>query len=109
LLINENGFVGTIPSEIGNLRLFNLYTHFNKLSGPIPNELWNNRDLIDLRLDNNKFDGTLSQRIGDLSQLRDLRLANNSFTGNLPVLLFRLDTIGKPGPALSAGSTTVGV
>jgi hypothetical protein len=79
-----------------------MYAHFNKLSGPIPEELWNNRDLIDLRLDNNEFDGTLSQRIGDLSQLEDLRLANNSFTGNLPVLLFRLDGIGKLEPVYYA-------
>jgi hypothetical protein len=98
----SNGFDGAIPSEIGNLRLFHLYAHSNKLAGPIPEELWNNRDLIDLRLDNNEFDGTLSQRIGNLSQLRDLRLANNSFTGNLPVLLFRLDGIGKLEPVCSA-------
>jgi hypothetical protein len=102
LLIYENGFDGTIPSEIGNLRLFHVYAHFNKLAGPIPEEFWNNRDLIDLRLDNNELDGTLSQRIGDLSELRDLRLANNSFTGNLPVLLFRLDGIGKSEPVCEA-------
>jgi Leucine-rich repeat (LRR) protein len=101
LLLYSNGFDGTIPSEIGNLRLFHLYAHSNKLSGPIPEEFWDNRDLIDLRLDNNELDGTLSQRIGNLGQLRDLRLANNSFTGNLPVLLFRLDGIGKLEPVCS--------
>jgi hypothetical protein len=95
LLINDNGFNGAIPSEIGNLSLFHLYAHFNRLSGPIPDELWNNRNLVDLRLDNNNLVGPLSQRIGDLGQLRDLRLANNTLTGNLPVLLFRLDGIGK--------------
>jgi hypothetical protein len=102
LLIYENGFTGAIPEEIGNLRLFHLYAHANRLSGPIPDGLWDNRDLIDLRLDNNGFSGTLSQRIGDLSQLRDLRLANNTFTGNLPALLFRLDGIGKSEPVFSA-------
>jgi hypothetical protein len=102
LLIYENGLTGAIPAEIGNLRLFHFYAHFNRLSGPIPNGFWNNRDLIDLRLDNNRFSGALSQRIGDLSQLRDLRLANNTFTGNLPALLFRLDGIGKSEPLCPA-------
>jgi hypothetical protein len=109
LIINGNEFVGTIPSEIGNLRLFNFYAHFNRFSGPIPDGLWMNSDLVELRLDNNNFNGTLSQRIGDLSELADLRLSNNSFTGNLPALLFRLDRIGKCKSERSACTVAVEV
>lgn len=94
MLLYQNSFEGTIPAEIGNLRLFQFLAQFNQLTGPLPDTLWLNRDLDILRLDNNQFTGLVSQRIGDLANLRDLRLSNNTFTGDLPALLWRLNELG---------------
>jgi hypothetical protein len=68
---------------MGNLDLLQFQAHLNNFSSTIPDDFWNNKRLIDLRLDGNQFSGTISPLIGSLDRLVDLRLGGNLFTGTL--------------------------
>jgi hypothetical protein len=94
LYIYNNAFSGTLPSEIGNLRLQHFLAYSNRFDGPIIEELFESIEMTMLRLDGNNFSGKLSDKIGDLSGLRDLRLGGNDLSGSVPASLFRLSQLG---------------
>ncbi|HWR66055.1 MAG TPA: hypothetical protein VN364_08045, partial [Bellilinea sp.] len=84
-------FTGPIPPELGNLtNLIDLWLDNNQLSGPIPSELGNLSPLIVLSLDNNQLVGTIPTDLGDLGSLYDLKLQNNPLTGSIPMSFMKL-------------------
>merc|ERR1719253_2074627 len=54
------------------------------ISGPIPTEIGNLRNMAVLELTNNTMAGALPTQLGELSKLQELKLGNNSFTGSIP-------------------------
>ncbi|HVS62314.1 MAG TPA: Calx-beta domain-containing protein [Thermoanaerobaculia bacterium] len=85
LRLIENGLVGTIPAEIGDLsRLRNLNLIGNRLGGEIPDDFW---DLIQLEvvvLSFNELSGSLSPAIGRLTALRAFYASVNRLSGPIP-------------------------
>ena len=53
----------------------------NQLSGPIPPELGNMRQMAELYLYGNALSGPLPESLGDLTELAYLHLHNNNLTG----------------------------
>ena len=95
LIMYNNMFTGTIPSNIGLLsNLEKLQLHGNAISSTIPNDLYLATQLKELRLDKNLITGTISTMIGDLVNLADLRIGENPLTGTLPAEIARLSNLG---------------
>jgi len=112
MALNANQLMGTIPSELGNMK-HNQLLHLqdNMLTGAIPSELGqltgnkfllleNNNltgtiapDLIagmsdslqSLQLHGNQLSGHLPSELGLCSKLSTLTVANNTLTGSIPV------------------------
>lgn len=80
---------------MGSNRIVELIAHENMLDGTIPEALFNNIDMKNLRLDANNFSGRLSSAIGDLLNLVELRLGRNKFSGSLPSSLWKLTKLRK--------------
>jgi len=83
--LSSKGITGAIPAEIGNLKnLTHLYLYNNQLSGSIPLSIWNMKNLQLLYLSKNKLNGTIPLSIGQLTNLVDLRLNENQLSGSIP-------------------------
>jgi protein brassinosteroid insensitive 1 len=81
----ENELKGEIPASLaGARRLENLILDYNGLTGGIPPELVNCKDLIWLSLGSNKLSGPVPAWLGRLNNLANLKLDNNSFSGQIP-------------------------
>lgn len=86
LVLRENGHVGPIPHELGNLtRLTILDLHKNNLNGSIPVSLGRITDLRSLDLSRNKLSGSVPNI--SLPSLRILDLNQNHLQGSLPITL----------------------
>jgi hypothetical protein len=86
---------GTLSPVEGTTKLVALQVHDNSLGGTIPESLYSNVDILQLRLDQNTFVGPISNDIGALTKLKDLRLNLNFFTGTLPASFINLSDLGK--------------
>ena len=85
LWLRENNLSGTIPPEIGNLKLMSsLHLSLNELTGDIPSQIWQLTELTILDLQSNKLTGTIPPEIGNLKLLGFLYLAGNELTGEIP-------------------------
>ncbi|KAJ0963817.1 hypothetical protein J5N97_028939 [Dioscorea zingiberensis] len=85
LFLQETSLSGQIPYEIGNLKnLTYLDLSVNSLSGSIPESIGNLGALNYLYLSDNKLNGTIPQSIGQLSGLLELNLKHNALTGIIP-------------------------
>ncbi|XVF63272.1 hypothetical protein PTKIN_Ptkin09bG0074400 [Pterospermum kingtungense] len=85
LELDNNGFTGTIPPQIGSckkLALLNLAE--NQLNGTLPVELGNLTNLEVLKLQHNKLSGPIPSEIGGLSMLSTLNVSRNSLNGTIP-------------------------
>ena len=80
---------------MGSNRIFELIAHENMFDGTIPESLFNNIDMTNLRLDGNNFRGQISSAIGDLLSLAELRFGRNKFSGSLPSSLWKLTKLRK--------------
>ncbi|OEL16345.1 putative LRR receptor-like serine/threonine-protein kinase [Dichanthelium oligosanthes] len=81
-----NDFRGQLPSSIGNLSgsLAVLWLRDNKISGPIPPEMGNLKNLNTLCMDYNRFTGSIPPTIGNLKNLVVLAIAQNRLSGTIP-------------------------
>ena len=85
LYLRENNLSGMIPPEIGNLKqISSLHLALNDLTGHIPTELGRLAALEILELQGNKLTGEIPPVIGDLKLLFSLYLSSNELTGNIP-------------------------
>jgi hypothetical protein len=83
--LGNNGLVGTVPSEFGNMeRLGSLLLQNNALNGTLPDEISLLSRLSRLQLDFNNFEGPLPEGLGNLTMLEELTLQGNSFSGEIP-------------------------
>lgn len=86
--------VGTIPSELGNMReVRDLRLSNTELEGTIPEELWNLKSLWRLDIYGANFTGTISEKIGQMADLGVLRISDNNFSGTLPSALNTLPSL----------------
>ena len=85
LNLTENGLLGMIPLEIGNLgNLRILSLSINQLSGEIPSSIGQLKELTTLYLENNQLSGNIPVELGDLTNLTMAYLYNNQLSGNIP-------------------------
>ncbi|XP_010938089.2 leucine-rich repeat receptor protein kinase HPCA1 isoform X1 [Elaeis guineensis] len=105
--VSDNQLSGPIPiSKNGAPGLDQLlhtkHFHFtkNKLSGPIPDQLFSsNMSLIHILFDGNELTGEIPASIGLVESLEVLRLDRNSLTGSVPSSINKLTTISELGLA----------
>ena len=91
LSLRENNLSGTIPPEIGNLKLIDsLNLSLNELTGNIPPELGKLTSLEILDMQANQLTGEIPPDIGNLKQLGFLNLESNELNGNIPPELGKL-------------------
>ncbi len=108
LILSNNQLTGSLPASIGagvsvavraknadgggsgeiaGLKsLTKLDASYNKLSGALPNELWNLSGLKELTLSGNRFTSEIPSRIVFLQSLEVLAMQNAGLTGTLPEL-----------------------
>ena len=88
LNLRENGLLGTIPPEVGNLSaLKQLNLQRNELYGPFPLQLLQLGDLEVLNLRSNRLSGPIPAELATLTSLRTLNLSWNQHTGRIPTEL----------------------
>jgi uncharacterized protein (TIGR02145 family) len=80
-----NNLSGELPVELGNLKdLEMLDLNQNSLTGPLPQELFNLANLKALIFYANQLTGTIPTNIGNLSKATHIDFSNNNLTGNIP-------------------------
>ncbi|KAH6559359.1 hypothetical protein KP509_1Z012100 [Ceratopteris richardii] len=89
------GLRGRIPdgvlSSLSELRVLSL--HSNKLSGPLPEDLFNCTKLRSIFLQHNFFSGELP-RLSPITPLIRLNLAYNNFSGTIPASYASFERLG---------------
>ena len=95
LVMRANNLTGTLPPELGNLRnLVGLRLSENEgLTGQIPPELGNLERLQVLLLRYNSLFGSIPPEVGSLGKLRGLDLSQNSLSGAIPPELQNLEQL----------------
>ncbi len=85
LRLGNNGLVGRIPPEIGELlTLKMLVLSKNRISGPLRAEVGKLGNLESLHLSGNQVAGEIPPELGRLKNLRFLYLGRNRLTGSIP-------------------------
>lgn len=75
--LSENFFQGEIPTEIGRLKLENLYLNHNMLLGQVPAELFNVSTSKGFNIAANSITGTLPTEVGNLVHVQWMNLYGN--------------------------------
>ncbi|XP_021297279.1 probable leucine-rich repeat receptor-like protein kinase At5g49770, partial [Herrania umbratica] len=93
----KNKLSGPIPSQLfkSDMTLIHLLFESNQLTGTLPSTLGLVQTLEVVRFDNNSLDGHLPLNLNNLTSVQDLFLSNNKLTGPLPNLtgMDRLNTL----------------
>eukprot|EP01018_Ginkgo_biloba_P025394 Gb_10165 [translate_table: standard] len=96
LVLRENGHIGSIPPELGNLtRLHTLDLHGNNLNSVIPPTLGKLNHLQLLDLSRNRFTGRIPSSFQGLESLNILDLNQNLLEGPIPEQLGKLFSLRK--------------
>ena len=83
--LSHNFLSGPIPSEVSQLKnINNLILTGNQLSGEIPDGIGECTVLQGLWLDNNLFEGTIPQSLSNIKGLIALHLSRNKLSGTIP-------------------------
>ena len=65
----------------------------NRLSGSIPDELYQATALSRVRLQNNTLSATLSPKLGQMVKLEELQLGDNDIAGTIPPVFYTMPSI----------------
>ncbi|CAL4966730.1 unnamed protein product [Urochloa decumbens] len=85
LNIGYNSFTGSIPPEIGQLKMLDVLNFSsNNLSGQIPWQISNLTSLQVLDLSNNQLTGEIPPTLSDLHFLSIFNVSNNQLEGHVP-------------------------
>ena len=85
LSLGDNGLTGSIPPEIGNMKnLTALQLGDNQLTGTIPPELGQLPLLQHLDITGNQLSGPIPPEFGGLASLRELHASDNNLSGPVP-------------------------
>lgn len=102
LNLSENRLSGELPAELGNLRqLRELRLDNNQLSGGIPPELGNLANLEGLHMVRNRLSGPIPPELGNLTSMREIRIWGNDLTGEIPSTLANLTGLTRFSVALN--------
>ncbi len=94
LVLVDNNLTGSIPPELGDLRdLAILRLNGNQLTGIIPSELGNLKKLYFLNLAGNQLSGPIPLELTTMERLSDLYLGQNQLTGTIPPQLASLQQL----------------
>ena len=104
LRLGDNGLMGPMPPEIGDLASLEVLLlgsgsygtgeeESNELTGPIPAELGKLASLRILTLADNSLSGPIPPELGRLSSLTSLWLFDNQLTGTIPSALGNLTNL----------------
>ena len=74
-----------------------IFLYGNRLAGPIPSEVKNLTNTVELNFDNNQLSGTIPSEIGSLAALQVLLLNGNQLTGTIPATLGNLPMLNALG------------
>ncbi|KAA3472312.1 putative leucine-rich repeat receptor-like serine/threonine-protein kinase [Gossypium australe] len=103
--LTRNYLSGPIPPEWGSTRLVSISLLGNRLTGSIPGELANLRNLTSLHISSNKFTGEIPEVFARLTSLKEFRISDNNFIGQIPDFIFQnwtnLEQIYMEGSGLS--------
>uniref|UniRef100_A0ACD5Z6W1 Uncharacterized protein n=1 Tax=Avena sativa TaxID=4498 RepID=A0ACD5Z6W1_AVESA len=83
------GLVGGLPAgTLGTLQsLHTLSLRSNRLSGPVPGDIFSLPNLRSLYLQNNRLSGAIPSELAGLTALRHLALYDNELSGEIPAAL----------------------
>ncbi|CAN1234908.1 LRR receptor-like serine/threonine-protein kinase RGI2 [Linum perenne] len=97
LVLSRANLTGRIPGSISNLSnsLVELDLSFNSLTGGIPAEIGQLRNLQALSLNSNLLEGRIPGEIGNVSKLRKLELYDNRISGKIPAEIGELGFLEK--------------
>ncbi|KAK4745005.1 hypothetical protein SAY87_011317 [Trapa incisa] len=90
--LGSNKLYGAIPPEITRLSSLSIYADFsmNNLTGELPMEIGNLKNLGELDLFGNKLSGEIPASLGSCISLEKLYMQDNSFSGSIPSTLSSL-------------------
>jgi Leucine-rich repeat (LRR) protein len=87
LNLGTNNLTGVIPKEIGQLKeLLSLNLSFNNLSGEIPQSICNLTNLEVLDLSSNRLTGVIPTTLNSLHFLSEFNISNNDLEGPIPIM-----------------------
>lgn len=87
--------ISLTPARFVSLHTEELVLSDNEFNGTIPSELFNLVPLQYFYVENNNLTGTIPTEIGNLLQLKRLILSGNSFRGTVPSEVATLMNLGK--------------
>ena len=96
LSLGLNNLSGDLPPEIGELKnLTDMKLYGNELTSTIPPEIAQLQNLTKLDLHNNHFTGNIPPELGQLQNLTELTLHASHFTGSIPPELGQLQNLAE--------------
>ncbi len=93
--LHGNQLTGSIPPELGNLRSQNLTLSYNKLTGVIPEALFENQNLSRIDFNDNLLEGPIPLSISNLPRLEGAFFHNNNLDGCFDDSLLSLCAMGQ--------------
>ncbi|XP_044509088.1 LRR receptor-like serine/threonine-protein kinase EFR [Mangifera indica] len=95
--LGENPLNSILPSSIGNLpiSLEKFYINGCNISGKIPEEIGNLKNLLKLQLQDNEFIGPVPATMDGLQNLQGLYLQNNKFEVLIPDVFCHLNVLNE--------------